>query len=291
MTRLMALVLGALAVSLIGCSTMQNTPQQEYRFALGRICEREVPGQTRIERVEPNGRYWVNGGIGISELERQRFFACMQEQFKVHPYLDWLKTRQASAQSTMVVPSVASTTGSAPLMPPVWHVGDQWEYAYQSPSGSGTFVWSVDREDVVEGVSYYVIKSDRTREIYFRKSDFAYSMDKVNGQIETRHVPPTPVVPSPLEAGAKWELRYTRERPIDRQTENMGRSCESSGPETVTVPAGAFETFKTTCRNARTGNVDYEVWYSTAVNQMVCERLPLAIGGTRVRELSAYKLK
>ena len=45
------------------------------------------------------------------------------------------------------------------------------------------YVWSVDREERVEGVSHYVIKQG-TREIFYRTADLAYTRETVNGAVE-----------------------------------------------------------------------------------------------------------
>ena len=47
-----------------------------------------------------------------------------------------------------------------------------WQYAYTSPSDSGTYVWSVNRIEVLDGVQHYVVKTG-TREIFYRVSDIA----------------------------------------------------------------------------------------------------------------------
>jgi hypothetical protein len=116
MTRVMTLVLGAFAVSLTSCSTMQSTPQQEYVWAMWAECK--VTDELRssplsINRVDPDGQYWSNATTGPAETEWPRVEACMNEQFKRHPYSDWLKTRQASAPqptgSVGTIPSPAST--------------------------------------------------------------------------------------------------------------------------------------------------------------------------------------
>ncbi|HEV8454746.1 MAG TPA: hypothetical protein VGQ24_07640, partial [Gemmatimonadales bacterium] len=153
-----------------------------------------------------------------------------------------------------------------------------------------TFVWSMDREEMVDGVAYYVVKSGNTRELYYRKSDFAYYMDKVNGQVETRHTPPTAFFAWPLVSGAKMEVHYTRERPLDRQTQEMSLTCETGPVESVTVQAGTFDAVKVACRNSRTDTPNFEVWLSTATKQMVRERTWFSYG-VRERELIGLKLR
>ena len=74
------LVLGA--GLLVGCATIQNTPEQDRTWAAYRACKaagRAEHGQ--IERVDPDGRWWwspaspTRSSYGLTELE-----ACMQEQ-------------------------------------------------------------------------------------------------------------------------------------------------------------------------------------------------------------------
>jgi hypothetical protein len=37
------------------------------------------------------------------------------------------------------------TLQPGPIQAPVWKVGNEWAYRYDTPAGTGTFVWSVDR--------------------------------------------------------------------------------------------------------------------------------------------------
>jgi hypothetical protein len=92
LTRHLALILGA--VLLAACASMQNTPQQDYVYEMGRTCETEKGiTSTKVERVAPDGRYWIRGRGAGYEQEYPRFFACMQEQYKAYPYREWLKAK------------------------------------------------------------------------------------------------------------------------------------------------------------------------------------------------------
>jgi len=162
-------------------------------------------------------------------------------------------------------PATAAPNTEAAL---IWTPGDEWSYRWSSPQGSGTFVWVVDREEVVDSVPFYVIKSGTARETYYRKDDRAFFMDKINGQVELRNTPP--VTYWSASPGAK-EVRYTRERPIDRQTEEMALTCETGALEPLTVPAGTFDAVKVTCRNSRMNAISFELWLSRAVRHMVKE--------------------
>ena len=290
MARLLTLTLGALAVLFTGCASMQNTSQQDYILEVSRACE----GIATVTRVESSGRYHYHS---LDQRANVEFQQCMQEQFRAHPYKAWLAANQKPTQTQAkgdesagrktASPSVSVAAASTPA---TWKPGDEWSYRWESPRGKGTFVWAVDREEVLDGTAFYVVKSGGTREIYYRKSDFAYYMDKVDGQVETRHTPPTAYFPWPPAPGAKVELRYTRERPLERQTEEMALACESGASEPVTVPAGTFDAVKVTCRNSRTNAVSVEMWLSPAVKHMVRERTHFSYG-VRERELTSFTLK
>ncbi len=287
MTRLVALVLGTLAISLIGCSTIQNTPKQDYTWELGKACN---TSDVFMERVNPDGRYFVWTRVSTGESRYQAYFACMREQFKASPYLDWIKARQASALQPGTIPSLANTPNVAgPIMAPVWHVGDEWEYAYKSPSGSGTYVWSVNRFEMLDGVQHYVIKTG-TREIFYRVSDFASSLERVDGAIVSRETPSRLNFSFPLTVGKSWEQSHRQERPVDRQTTDDNSIWTIEAEETITVPAGTFRTMKITRRNKNTGALGHEMWVAPDVKQFVKIREILS-NGQRERELVSFKLK
>ena len=79
-----------------------------------------------------------------------------------------------------------ANSSSMPVGLPTWTPGDRWTFWSYSPRGSGTYVWSMDREQVVDGTEYYVITSGPTRqeparEFFYQKADLAWRMLKVNG--------------------------------------------------------------------------------------------------------------
>jgi hypothetical protein len=273
---------------------MQSTPKQDYVWAMWDQCKTtaELRGSTMtINRVEPDGRYWSNSTAGPFEAEWPRIQACMNEQFKAHPYLDWLKARQVSTSSAsgVVVPIGASAATSGPVTVPVWTVGDEWEYAYKSPSDGGTYVWAVTRVEMLDGAQHYVVKSG-TREIFFRVSDLAIALERVDGVIVLREDPARLVYAWPLTVGKTWDQAHRQERPVDRQTTNRNSLYTVEADETVTVPAGTFRTLKITWRNKNTGSVLNEVWYCPSVKQWVKVREVLA-NGVRERELIGMKLR
>ena len=185
---------------------------------------------------------------------------------------------------------VDASSWSALTAPPVWKPGYEWSYRWHSPQGSGTFVWSVDREDVLDGVAVYVVRSG-SRELFYRKSDLALSLERIGSRIQTRWVPPVGNYSWPVTSGKTWEQSYTRERPVERQTEVRTIECRAGeGQERITVPAGTFTTVKVTCRFMPAGSLSHELCYSPEVRHLVRDRTPLSYG-VRERELTGYKIE
>src|SRR5262245_14726131 len=55
-SRYLVCVIGALAS--LSCATVKNTPQQDYTYEMGRICETSAGiTSTKIQRVAPDGHY------------------------------------------------------------------------------------------------------------------------------------------------------------------------------------------------------------------------------------------
>jgi len=292
---LLRVVVTLTALTLVGCATAKNTPQQDYTYEMGRNCEIALaPTSTKIDRVSPEGRYWIQGHMsgGAAGHEYPQFFACMKEQFQAHPFLDWVKAQKREASPPPVAAGSIAAVASAPsgpVMAPVWQVGDEWQYAYKSPSDSGTYVWSVNRVESLDGVPHYVIKTG-TREIFYRVSDLATSLERVRGVVVLRDTPSRLGYAWPLTAGRSWDQSHRQERPVDRTTTDRDSLYTVEGEETVTVSAGTFRTLKITWRNKNTNAVIYEMWYAADVKQWVKIREVLS-NGIRERELIAFKLK
>lgn len=191
----------------------------------------------------------------------------------------------------------SSSSASAPIIAPIWKPGDQWTFWSDSPRGSGTFVWSVDREEVVDGTEYYVIRSGPTRqaparEFFYQKADLAWRMLKVNGTLESRAEPPQLRYVWPLTIGGTWEqtVTVTTERQGTSSRETHTRACRVTGEETVTVAGGIYRTLKTVCRDKTTDDVVYEMWYAPDAKHWVKEwtKYPW---GVMEREVMRVKLK
>ena len=286
--------LATLVALLAGCASIQNTPQQDYVWEMGRICDDRI-FEYKMERVEPDGRYWIRGIPNSTGGARAPYFDCMNEQYRAHPYLGWLKARPSAAPPPAPVPAGSSggvaavSPGPVPATVPVWQVGDEWQYAYTSPSDSGTYVWSVSRLETLDGVPHYVVKSS-TREIFYRVSDLASSLERVDGVVVVRHTPARLSYSWPLTPGKRWEQDAVDERPVDRTTTNRTSVWTVDAEETVAVPAGTFRTLKIVWRNRSTNALIYEMWYAPAAKQWVKIREVLS-RGLRERELVSFKLK
>jgi hypothetical protein len=81
----------------IGCASMKDTPQQAYVWEMGRICDSRS-NTWYMDKVEANGNYTVRGATNSIGGPNLPYFDCMKEQFKVHPFDDWAKTRKKDAQ-------------------------------------------------------------------------------------------------------------------------------------------------------------------------------------------------
>jgi hypothetical protein len=184
----------------------------------------------------------------------------------------------------------------APISVPTWTSGDQWTFWWDDPRSSGTYVWSVDREQEVDGTPCYVVVSRATasqpaREFFFQKSDLAWRMEMVSGTVESKSEPPQLRYVWPLAIGGAWEqtVTLTTGRGEKSTTERRTRSCRVAGEETVTVAGGVFRTLKTVCLD-QTNQVVAEMWYAPEVKFWVKEwvRFPW---GVRERELMGAKLR
>ena len=287
MTRgTLALLLGVITVSLAGCGTFHNTLAQDRVWAAEQVCKGEVPG-FRVQQVYPDGRYyWLVDEAGKATRAQQ----CMDRELR-----NWRGGQSASgvATPTSTAPTTtdvaAGPTSLKDLPVPVWKVGDEWAFRYHHPSEDGTFVSSVVRTEMVDGSDCYVLKSGEY-ESFYRRQDLAFVRETVSGVLVRRATPPKPEYQWPLTVGGKWQHKYTNENPRDRATQEVSGEWEAVSEETITVPAGTFQTIKIVARNSRTGKPLYEYWYAPAVKQWVTTHEWLQ-SGERTRELTAYKLR
>lgn len=261
-----------------GCAPTAMNLAQELALERWKKCD-HIP-RVELLTIHPDGQIWAR-------YSSSRSWELLQECL-----------RQAAAEQgarTAVVKPPAPAGTPSPEIPkgpsaPTWQQGYEWAYRWGSPLGTGTFVWSMEREEAVDGTECYVVRTG-SREIFMRKDDLAWYMDKVQGAVEVRNVPPRMWITWPLNPGKSWEQAYDRQKPLERITEGIVMVCAVEAEETITVPAGTFSTFKIVCRRGlRTGVIMDEIWYSPEIKHWIRERSHFSYG-IRERELIAYKVR
>jgi len=254
------------------------TPQQEVTWDAFKACQKE--GAATLDRISPDGGWHLTGREDVGKISN-----CMRDYWKKAG----LEGRTpAVPASVRINPAAARADALVVPEPPVWTTGDRWRF--QSISAGGrrtTYTQRVDREETLDGVAYYVIKT-RTRETFYRKSDLALSHDTVGGEIDTRRTPPRLYFIWPLTVGATWEQTYHFERLSNKHSYDSSYAAGVEGEETVTVPAGTFRTLKIVNRDAAKKSVTWELWYAPDVRMWVRMREPALEEGERVRELLEF---
>lgn len=76
-----------------GCASMQDTPEQQYVWAMGRICDAKS-NTWFMDKVEPDGAYTVRGAPNSVPSPNIPYFDCMKEQFEAHPYPEWTQNNK-----------------------------------------------------------------------------------------------------------------------------------------------------------------------------------------------------
>ena len=185
---------------------------------------------------------------------------------------------------------ITSVATTEPPRAPAWKPGDQWTFWWVNPTGSGTFVWSVDREESVEGDDDYVIRLGTQREFFVRKSDLAVRLEKAGGEVQVRYTPPDARYPWPLAIGAEREVNFTREQTKPPSTETRTQTCRVEAEESLTVQAGTFRAFRVACTGKQTGEPTFKAWYSPEVKNWIRDWRPVKDGALE-RELINYKLR
>jgi hypothetical protein len=275
-----------LALAVTACASLKNTPAQDLAWERWTKCRHF---DMTLQEIKADGTVWARPTADGSK-DYGPWQECMRQALvEQRKAKGRTSTPPAQADSTPPAANVAFTPIAGPIAAPSWKPGYEWSYRWDSPRGKGTFVWSVDRVETVEGIDYYVVKSGQRREIYWRKSDFVLLMDKVDGAVEQRQIPLTPWTMWPLTPGQAWTMHYTEERPADRQTEERKRACRVEAEEDVTVPAGAFRTVKVACNDVPTGRLAQEIWYAPQVKHWVRQRTHFNYG-VQERELLNFRV-
>ena len=195
----------------------------------------------------------------------------------------------AAPPVTRPIDTVPASAGD-PIRAPAWKVGDHWTYWWSSPTGAGTFVWTMDREESVDGQDDYVVKMGTQREFFIRKSDLAVHLERTSGEVQVRYTPPEPRYPWPLTIGAEREEKVGRDQTKPPTVETRPQICRVEAEESVTVRAGTFRTFKVACRNKPGGDPTFRAWYSPEVRNWVRDWRPVKDGALE-RELISYTVR
>jgi len=74
---------------LAGCATLKNTPQQDYVWEMGGICDSQS-AFWKMQSVRADGSYTVRGATNGPPGSHD-YLACMQQQMKARPYGQWLR--------------------------------------------------------------------------------------------------------------------------------------------------------------------------------------------------------
>ena len=64
------------AVAVVGCAGVQNTPEQDLAYARWSVCK-AGSSLAQLDRVEPSGRIWFSYYL---EIEKQSILACLAQQ-------------------------------------------------------------------------------------------------------------------------------------------------------------------------------------------------------------------
>ncbi|PYM96924.1 MAG: hypothetical protein DME04_00525 [Candidatus Rokuibacteriota bacterium] len=169
---------------------------------------------------------------------------------------------------------------------PVWSPGDEWRTSWKTPTASGTAVLTVEGEETVDGIEYYVIRNG-ARQVYYVKSTLGWHMEKVNGAVVLRRTPPI-AHDWPLRVGKSWDVRYQRQDG-DGRTSEFYRRCLAADETPLSVAAGTFLTLHLVCRDVD-DRVVSEVWYAAEVKGAVRERI-VSSQGDRIEELVSYTVR
>lgn len=276
-----ALLLVLVSMATAGCAAMQNTLAQDLAWERWEKCQQSG---INLSRIEADGRTWVTytaDHTAALNAWRECYWKVAAEQ-----------GQRAKPEATIAVTSPQGRAPIAgPIAKPAWKVGNEWAYRYEQPSGTGTFVWRLDRTETLNNEPHYVITAG-AREIFYRVSDLGFTQEILDGRI-IRRVSPSVwrFVSFPLSVGLSWDMKYQETRPTEHQTEEVERRCVAEAEETLTVPAGTFATIRIVCHNTRNNAWVSTLWYSPEVTHIVRDEYVVRAGGRGSRELLKFRLQ
>jgi hypothetical protein len=265
---------------LAGCGTTSNTLAQDLAYQRVEQCRHIT--NVIVTRIEPDGRVWTevrNGTVGYAEWRE-----CMNKAYQDQA----TKGSRMAGSSVGPRPTAARSTPANGSAAPILSVGEEWAFRWESPTGRGTYIMSVTREERLDGVDCYVTKIGE-EESFYRKTDLALVREVRDGGTVS-HQPPRPQFSWPLTVGKAWEQVVSREDRTARTSRETTWAWEVQGEESVTVPAGTFQAVKIVARNKRGGSLIYEMWYAPDVKLWV-RLLEHLQPGVRERELLAFRTR
>jgi hypothetical protein len=127
------------AALLTACASTGNTLAQDLAWERWYKCD-HFKGLS-LNRIDSSGQILVKYGDGFADFAPWR--ACLQQAAAEQTQRQSATGRQQPAAITVASPSPESV--------PTWKPGDEWAYRCESPQGKGTFVWSVEREEKLDG--------------------------------------------------------------------------------------------------------------------------------------------
>jgi hypothetical protein len=92
------IILAVLSVVLTGCATFKNTPQQDYTWAIGHICDARSPFW-RMDSVNADGSSVVRGATA-SPPGWGDYQACLRAERARTPYGQWINEQAEPARAT-----------------------------------------------------------------------------------------------------------------------------------------------------------------------------------------------
>jgi hypothetical protein len=182
----------------------------------------------------------------------------------------------------------AAETAPAKADRPEWKVGYEWRYSWTDPSGKGTIVKEIIREEAFEGVPAFVVRRGASEDFY-AKDVLGLLGTMSGGRVTVKRSAPFQALAWPMEVGKEWTNAYVVQRVDEKASESQESRVVVSKIERITVGAGRFDAFKTEIYNARTGTLLNEYWYAPAVKWFVKSRI-YNRDGVREEELSSFKL-
>src|SRR5262249_2993724 len=136
-----------------GCATM--SPEQAARRDLlttaAQDCQRQYPFVMSFTFNRFDQMNWLYRQTA-TQAERDQFISCYQARVSE-------LTKMAAASSVPSTTPSQSTSAALPVVTrdawvsaPIWKIGDEWSYRWESPRSSGTFVRRVASEETVDGM-------------------------------------------------------------------------------------------------------------------------------------------